>query len=450
VTSPTKQLIQRVSGRVGRYFGRNSRKSTLALLDQVVVGGTSLLTTIVVGRVCGAEELGVFTLGLSIMILAIVAQEALITTPFTINVSRFRGAGRRRYTAGVMAHFAIHALLFGSVVAVAAALVTLTGLGPSGMAATLWALTLAIPFRLLRELARRLSYADMNTRAALAVGVVTAVLQLTLLVLLAALGMLSATTALALVGFSAAVSGIGWFLVYRPPLRCKRRLLVAVARRNSLAGKWLFAGQIPRYFSYYSLPWLIVAFVGTSQAGVFAACGAIIALVNPLVAAFNNVLMPRLATAFADGGRREVHRIVFKATVVLATVVGTFSAFTVLLGGYIVKFVFGSAYADNGHVLAVMALVPLLGVLVQSASQALFVLQRPRLTVAAQISGVLFAFPVTLVLVHSMGIFGAAVGHVVEATVVGAVTAIGYWMIMFRKTVPNIVPRSAIQTASDG
>lgn len=448
--SATKQLIQRVNGRVVRHLGRNSRKSILALLDQAIVGGTTFLTAIVVGRVCGAAELGIFSLGLSIMILAIAAQEALITAPFTINVRLFRGSSRARFTAGVMGHFGILAAFCGALVAASATLVTLTQIGPIGVAASLWILTMAVPFRLLRELARRMAYADMNTRAALGIGIAAAVLQLTSLLVLAALGMLSATTALASVGFSAAVSGIGWFLIYRPPIGVRRRLLLAVAKRNSRMGKWLFAGQISHVLSYYSLPWLIVAVVGASQAGVFAACGAIIALVNPLIAAFNNVLMPRMAHAFADGGRGEVHRIVFKATVVLAVVVGSFSAFTVLLGGYLLEFVFGSAFADNGRILAVMALVPLLGVLSQAAGQALFVLQKPRLTIVAQIAGILVVFPMTFLLIHSFGVFGAALGHVAEAAVVSAATVIGYWMIMFRNTTVRNLHARAIQPAPNG
>src|SRR5207249_4408654 len=38
-----------------------AEKHTLALLDQAVVSGSSFLTTILIGRWCGAEELGIYS-----------------------------------------------------------------------------------------------------------------------------------------------------------------------------------------------------------------------------------------------------------------------------------------------------------------------------------------------------------------------------------------------------
>lgn len=444
-----QQLVRRIRDKARHHIGRNSRKSSLALVDQVVVGGTAFLTTMLVGRISGSEELGLFALGLSIVFFAIAAQESLVTSPYTIFVNRFRGRARTRYTTGVLAQFAIHAVLVGGLVALGAATTTLTGIGPSGIAAPLWVLALILPIRLLREMARRHAYAAMNTRAAVVIGVVASVLQVLLLVALAVSGYLSATTALAAIGVSSGLVGLGWLWLNRPRTRLNRRQFALVFRRNLRLGKWYFAGQMSRVASYYSLPWIIVMFLGKGPAGVFAACGTLVGLANPLVAAFHSVFAPRISVAQADSGQQEVQRIVWKATVLLSATIGTFCVATAFFGGFALELVFGADYAGYGHVIAVLAFSPLAHALVLPAGQALFVLGKPRLNFAAQLIGIVLVFPLTILLIDSIGIFGAAVGHLAELALIGTVTAFAYWMIT-RQAPESRQHRQLVATASDG
>lgn len=60
----------------------------LTLADQAVVSGTSLLSTVLVGRCAQPSQLGVYTIGLSILRSVLAVQDARILMPCTIQRHR--------------------------------------------------------------------------------------------------------------------------------------------------------------------------------------------------------------------------------------------------------------------------------------------------------------------------------------------------------------------------
>src|SRR3954471_14828370 len=65
-----------------------------ALVDQALVSGTRFLTTIIIGRYCGAADLGTYSLAFSLLILGGCFQEAIVTTPYAVLGQRLRRRSR--------------------------------------------------------------------------------------------------------------------------------------------------------------------------------------------------------------------------------------------------------------------------------------------------------------------------------------------------------------------
>lgn len=86
---------------VGRYwFGATARKAVVALADQVIVSGGSFFTTVLIGRLCGPRDLGVYSLAFAIVVMLYTIQQSLVTVPYTIYVHRLQGESRQGYTGG--------------------------------------------------------------------------------------------------------------------------------------------------------------------------------------------------------------------------------------------------------------------------------------------------------------------------------------------------------------
>src|SRR3954466_7041532 len=72
-----------------------------ALVDQALVSGTRFLTTIIIGRYCGAGELGTYSLAFSVLVLGGCFQEAIVTTPYAVLGQRLRRRSRITYAGGI-------------------------------------------------------------------------------------------------------------------------------------------------------------------------------------------------------------------------------------------------------------------------------------------------------------------------------------------------------------
>ena len=70
------------------------RQGALALLDQAVVSGTSFATSVIIGRLCSKEALGVFYLALTFVYLARGVQGNAGSAPGTSFTATVAGASR--------------------------------------------------------------------------------------------------------------------------------------------------------------------------------------------------------------------------------------------------------------------------------------------------------------------------------------------------------------------
>ncbi len=83
-TPPAESVRTRVCSLLRSSTRVSSGPAGLALLDQAVVSGVNFAFTMVLARFAGPVELAVYSLGFSIVLLALAAQETLITLPYTV------------------------------------------------------------------------------------------------------------------------------------------------------------------------------------------------------------------------------------------------------------------------------------------------------------------------------------------------------------------------------
>lgn len=398
--------------------GRNARRSAVALVDQAVVGATSLFTSLLVGRSEGPAELGLFAIGISMNLLAVSAQEALVTSPLTIFASRFKGGRRARYLGSTLAQYGVSAATFAVVWLLVGAVLACWRIGPPGTAEVILVLAFVTPAWLLREYARRVAFAELNTYVALIIGAVAATIQMGLLGGLAVAGEVSAVAALGAVGAASGLTAVCWLAVRRTGMQFARRQILATIDRHWRIGKWILAGQMADTIYNSSIPWILVFMRGKSEAGIYAACCMMVAFANPLVVSLNNVLTPRIANAYADGGRTEVRRVTWKVTRVVAVVVGAFCLFIMVSGGFLLTQFYGEPFRGNHLAIAILACAVLVHTLGMPVARALLVLEQSRLLFRVQLIGTAATYAGTLALLPSLGLRGVAVsqlgGYVIQ------------------------------------
>jgi O-antigen/teichoic acid export membrane protein len=384
-------------------------KNTLAIVDQSVVSSTRFLTSIIVGRACGPHELGDYSLGFTLYCLGACVQTGLIGLPFTLYGNFLQGDERRVYSGSVLAHFAAFALFVLMLLGLATGVLGL-GYGWPRLAPMVGILALTFPLAFLVEFARRFALARLELTAALAIDVAMSAVQLSALLVLAALGQLSAVAAFAAMGLGGAVTGLTWLAVARRHFVIRRTRILADALRNWRFGRWSLASQLVLLARGAAVLWLLALLLDPASTGLFAACETLVRLSAPLLLAVSNVLFPRAASAYATGDLLEVRRLARQAAAVLGTATALLFVLFVLFGELALAKVYGAAYGALGAVLFPVALAMVADGLEIVATNGLMALDRSYDVFVANLLGMGLTLAIAALLIPRWGIAGAAWG----------------------------------------
>lgn len=419
--------LRRRLASVARYwYGETARKAAVALADQVIVSGASFFTTVLIGRLCGPSELGIYSLAFAITVLLATVQQSVVTVPYTIYVHRMPRGARRKYFGGVLAHCGLLSILSTAGLTIAAAIAML-GVGPAEAIPVFWALAATVPFLLLRDFGRRLSFADLRMNSALGLDALVVVLQLALVGGLALAGRLTAAAAFGAVGFSCAIVALGWLYSVRSQFTLGWTAIKQGWRQNWGFSKWVLADQTATTLNTYVMHWLLAILFGVGATGLFAACATILCVLNPIVLGLNNVLMPRVAVAIAEGSRGELRRVLLKSTLVVTAATALFCGVLLAFGPQIMRILYGGAYAGQSRTVSVLAIDMLVSSLAMAPAYALWARERSRTLFQVRVLRIAIAIVVSLCLAGSLGPIAAAYGLLVGSAIATALTFWIHW-----------------------
>lgn len=398
-----------------------AHNSSLALVDQAIVSGTSFATTLIVGRAAGMAGLGLYSLGFTIVLLCVGLQDALVTQPFTVLLHRAPPRSWARLFGGALVWNM--GLIVGAalVLAIAALIVALTLPKPIGLWPVIAVLAATIGMVLLREFARKMSFAHLEMRTALAVDLITSLLLLVGLAVVASLDLLTAVSAQIVVGVACGVAGLSWLLARRRYALASSRGVRISAQRHWPLGKWLLAGQLTWIAHSYSVHWLLAFVLSPAATGLYAACLTIIMLSNPFVIGVGNYLVPRMAQVYAAEGVLGMRRLVLRSTLLMTGVVGTYCGVLMLCGGPLLAITFGADPHEAQWMINLLGLAVLAATLSMPANAALLASERADLAFRAGLAGAVVNVSAAVVAVPFAGVVGAAVaffaGNVAGTTI---------------------------------
>lgn len=387
----------------------------LSLTDQAVVSATSFLSMVIIGRATSPDQLGLYYVMASILVIATCVQDQLIGAPFTIYLTRRQGDELAMYSGSVWAHQVIMSICVSGVL-----LATIVGFALTGadrFVPALWLLAGAGPFVLLREWIRRYSYAHLQIVSALAVDMSVGVIQLTGLLCLWHWRLLSLSTIFITIGLGCALACGGWFLFDKPNIRFARSRLKSDWLENWSFGRWALQSYVVGNMTPYIMSWILGLTVSAAAAGVLGACVTLVNIANLFLLSVDRVLMPRTAQAFARGGCDALGRELKFAAGFVLPAVAALCLIVFVMGSRIAVFVFGDQYGGQGPVLSMLALVTFMNSVGMIVGTGLWAIDRPRINFLADLATLVVTTVAAFMLIGPYGVFGAAL-----ATFLGAST----------------------------
>jgi O-antigen/teichoic acid export membrane protein len=382
-------------------------RGVVAVADQAAVSGARFLTTVLIGRLCGAGELGVYTLGFTMVIIAACVQEALLATPYAIFASSSRGESARGYAGSVLVQHWLTVTLTVAVLAVTGLLIA-AGTGPVELAPIIWVLVLICPFTLLQEFARRYSFAHLRMRGALVIDASVAALQVIGLLVVAFTVGLTIRRACLVIGAGCALPALGWLWAHRGEFAPRLARLGGDLRRNLVFGRWVMASQLADALRGYAMLWLVALARDTSATGAFAAASTIVLASNPVTMGISNLMTPQAARAFDRGGAPAVARVVTKLAVPLVAVIALFCLLLGVAGDRIMQLLYGAEFAGHRQLLVALGLALVVRTMAVGIDAGLRASRRPHVNTVAGIINLAVTCAVASLLVGRLGAEGAA------------------------------------------
>jgi O-antigen/teichoic acid export membrane protein len=370
---------------------------------------------ILVSRWTNPDQLGIYSIGVSLLIVLIGAQGSLILLPYTIRRHNSPG-GQAEIAGGSLAQSGLLAAATSVLLGATATTLTAYGVG-SALAPLLWALAAATPFVLLREFARQVSFAHLHVAQAFVLDATVAAIQLAGLGWLGWTGRMSSATACLALGGACALSGAAWLYHARANLAIRVSHTRALISQSWNLAKWLFAAHVMASMQRQVAYWLLAAIAGAAATGVFAASMSIVSFANPLTIGLGNLLIPKAVLAFKDTGREGLLRQTIRDSLLLAAIIGLFCVVVVLVGPDIMRLLYhGQEYRGQNATIAVLALALLPYAVGFPACNALATMERPQAIVWAGLIGVIVTVALVLSLATLWGLLGAALAVLAGST----------------------------------
>ncbi|WJR77321.1 polysaccharide biosynthesis C-terminal domain-containing protein [Bradyrhizobium sp. NP1] len=402
----------------------------IALVDQAIVSGASFASTVIVARWTVPSQLGIYSIGISLLVASVTIQEALISLPYTI---------QRHHAAGTPAESAGSSLMQSGLLSALVVLVlgaTSVGMRAGGadpeLATMVLVLALMAPFTLLREFGRRFAFAHLRSgQAALLDGAVAAI-QLGTLFWLGMNDWMSSSTACLALGGGCAPTVATWLYLSRRDFSLRLSQLGASIRESWTLGKWLFGSQIALLVQGYAANWLLAWIAGAAITGIFAACMSVVSIANPLILGISNILVPRAVLALNEGGGRKLWRQSVQDAALLGLAMAAFCIAVAIGGERLMPLLYhGAAFENRGQLLTVLAVTLLASSLGMPATNALASMKRTR-EIFWIISGA--AILTTLIewhLTRAWGLDGAAYGFMLGNFIAAAARWIVFYVVLW-------------------
>jgi O-antigen/teichoic acid export membrane protein len=385
-----------------------TNKGILSLVDQGLLSFTSFATSVLLGRSCSKAELGLYALGLSIMVISTEFQTAFISTPYMVYSPRLEGHDHRQYTGSALIHQLILSMLVSFLLVSGLGVVSL-GTGPKGLADVLRVLVSVTFFVMLKEFLRQLCYASLKVKTVLILDSFVTLIQIGGLSLLAFYGVLSAYRSFLVVGAACGLTSVGWLILNRNIFVLNLKKAWSAFRQNWMFIRWLVASHLLWTLVNAFFPWFIAALSGVEANGIWVACIGVATLGNLILVGMQNIVGPRIIHAYAHGGALEMRSLVLKSAMLFVLAMSVFCVFIILFGDMAVVLFYGNKYGGNGMLVSAMALNLVVSSATFPFSRGLFAMERADVDFKINMVSIVMMV-LTVYLIRTYGLFGAACG----------------------------------------
>jgi O-antigen/teichoic acid export membrane protein len=404
-------------GRLRRRFASDF----WALLDQCAVSGFNLLTTVILARMLGLHNFGVFTLAWLAVLFVNSLQVPLVISPMLAIGPQQSGRELQKYYGAVFvqecAFVAISALLMFAAMRFSNLLVPKWDLRTLALATVM----ASLPYQL-QDFLRRYFFARGRQVAAFINDLISYGSQVVVLAILFALGALTVDTALYVMGATsllAVLVGLPWIERMSWP---SRGYLRAAVFRHWNSAKWLTSSALLQWTSANLFAIVAAAFLGPSAAGVLRALRNVLGVTHIWSLGLANVVPVRAAKHLRVGGVRPMVNYLRETAWIWSAVTLAFAIVVSIAPDFWLTILYGRGYETYENLLRLYAFGYLWVTLALPLNAAATALEYTMPIFWGYAASTVFSVLSSAPLTHYFGLKGAVCGIIVTQIILQTVS----------------------------
>ena len=319
-----------------------------ALCGQACYSISRFLTKVVVGGRFGSgseAQLGFYEASFGVLLLAVAIQEAFVTSPLTVFISRQKKEELGSFSGNMLKLSLGLGISIGACILFFSMVDKQFSLVSTGLATTILAVALLAPFQLLREFSRRWLLAQIKPRQSASFDFLFTAIYLLALVGLLLASRISATNVFLMMGIANLFTLIAWWFIYRESFALSdKQNFNQQLSNNYRYGRWIAGENIAAVGTLYFSNWFLLARLGEEAAGVFAACMSIVLLANPFLLGVSSILAPRAAQEFSSHGWTALKKVLVSYGMLVLAVLVPLAFGMYFFGEWLTTAIFGDKY----------------------------------------------------------------------------------------------------------
>jgi O-antigen/teichoic acid export membrane protein len=409
-----------------------------SLTDQVLAVGGMFLANIALARVQSKQEYGVFALSYSVYTFLTGLHNGLILEPYSIH-----GSGRyhENFSAYSRVMARSNAFLGGGLTVVLLSVwAVLRWWEPTLASKSLLGLAISAAVLLTALFVRRTFYLQRRPDLAAKYSIVFFLTLVVLLVLATRYGLLSGFSSFAIVAASWIVAGA--FFARRLPGFSRSEAFYASApdhwSEHWKYARWVLATAFIFQLTYQGYYWLLAAFISVREVAELRAMQLLVGPVDQICVALDLLVLPVMAFRYASQKHSDLVSLWKAFGFLNLAITGTYALAIWLIGRHVMHLVYAGKFDDISVLLSVLALLPVIMGIGNSANVALKSMERPDLVFRAYVASGAATLLAGVPLVRYIGLRGAVYGLLISAGTYTAVMAVSFLLSVRSGLEPRI------------
>lgn len=394
---------------ISAFFNRHSQVNW-ALADQTIVSGSNFLTGIMIARLLGIKEFGIFTMIWIGVLFVNSIQMAMITSPMMTVGPKQNCTDNPVYYGAVFFHQTVFAILSSGLLWVAVCMSDRVWpeWGVSHLAAPL---AVALLFFQTQDFLKKYLFTENLPKAAFTSDIISHVGKISLLVVLFFTTTVDLQRVLWIISITSALALYPGICVIKH-LTFDKASIMVVFKRHWLLSKWMTASTV---LYWTSAQYFIIAagmVLGPVAVGAIKAAQSITGILSILLQGLGNVVPAAASRHFIENGRVGLQKYLTNISMIGGTFVFVAAFCIGMYPDKLMVLIFGNQYQGYGQILRLFSVYTIVSFFTLPLSAGLRVLEVTRPIFIGNCATAIFSILVANYFAQQWGLEGVVLGMI--------------------------------------